>query len=79
MYLNHLKWTHSTGIETLGMTIYSYSVGPIKIPIMGRVKTRILSMDMDMGNYPQNWTGMGAGTGILVPTPYTHMIYIYLF
>ena len=52
---------------------------PQKIPTTGRVKTRILGMDMGMGNYPQNWTGMGAGTGTLVPTPYTHIVYIYLF
>jgi hypothetical protein len=42
---------------------------------MGRVKTHILGMGMSMGNYPQNWAGMGAGTG-------THPIYpynIYLF
>jgi hypothetical protein len=56
------------------------SAYPQKIPIMDRIKDRIMGTDTGMGNYPQKEMSMGVGTGTFIPVaPHTHIIYIYIY
>ena len=60
----------SYSTKELGMTIRPKPIGhPQEVPAMGGYIPTLMGMGTGSSNYPQTWTGMGAGTGTLMPSP----------